>query len=494
MKPEVVFTSEADAIATDHLLQHYERGRLQEDLCFALWRPSTGHQRRTALIDEIILPETGERSLHGNASLEPAYLARAIRLARDKGTGLAFMHSHPGSGWQGMSTTDAATERDALAYPAGITGLPLVGLTVGRNGYWSARFWERIHKTMQYQWCSKVRVIGPQSYRMYFNDDLMPVPERKDVLRRTFHTWGRNSQGMIARMKVGIVGLGSVGCIVAEAVARIGVREVTLIDPDTIEEHNLDRLIYARHQDVGSLKVDVAARSMREHSTASSIDITQLPLSVHTAAAYQAALDCDIIFSCVDRPVARDVLNYVAQAHLVPVVDGGVAVEFDQRMDMLFSAHWRAHIITPYHQCLRCNGQYNSGMVTTELDGSLDNPSYVTNIPIEERGANQNVLPFSLSLASMEVNLMLRYLLARDWWPLVSQQEYQFITAAINNNTRQCHPNCSFRQRRAQGDACKPFYIMDGHSIASPSQASKSRWSVYRDILVRLAGKVAGRS
>ena len=40
MSSEVVFTSEADSISSEHLLQHYRRDRRQEDLCFALWRPS----------------------------------------------------------------------------------------------------------------------------------------------------------------------------------------------------------------------------------------------------------------------------------------------------------------------------------------------------------------------------------------------------------------------------------------------------------------------
>ena len=99
-------------------------------------------------------------------------------------------------------------------------------------------------------------------------------------------------------------------------------------------------------------------------------------------------------------------------------------------------------------------------MVVTELDGSLDDPSYISNLPAEERGGNQNVFPFSLSVAGMEVNLMLRYLLTRDWWPVVRQQDYQFMTGETRIINGECHLNCSFRQRRAQGDAEVPSYLM----------------------------------
>ena len=470
MNFEVVFTSEADSNSSEHLLQHYRRNKHQEDLCFALWRPSTGQLRRTALIDEIILPNKGERTLHGNASFEPDYLARAVKIACENKAGLAFIHSHPVPGWQGMSDADVEAERDVLAYPAGATGLPLVGLTIGTDGYWSARFWEKDGRQMHHHWCEKVRVVGPQVYKIYSNDNIAPPPLRKEVLKRTFDVWGHESQNTIARLKVGIVGLGSVGCIVAEAIARIGVTQVTLIDPDRVEKHNLDRLLYGTAIDVGKLKVDLAAQVMRRNATAEKIQITALPFSVHDETAYKAALDSDILFSCVDRPVARDVLNYIAQAHLIPVIDGGIAVETDRRQNRLFSAHWRAHIITPYHQCLRCNRQYNSSMVVMELDGSLDDPSYISNLPPEERVGNQNVFPFSLGVAGMEVNLMLRYLLAADWWPLVRQQDYQFVTAETRIINGECHPNCSFRQRRAQGDAENPSYL-----IRTPPESRKCR-------------------
>ena len=460
MSSEVVFTAEADSISSEHLLQHYRSDKSQEDLCFALWRPSTGRLRRAALIDEIILPQKSERILHGNTSFEPNYLSRVAKIAIKKKAGIAFMHSHPSPGWQGMSVPDVEAERDVLAYTAGVTGLPLVGLTIGTDGYWSARFWERDGGQMRRRWCEKVRVVGPQSYKIYANDNIAPPPLRKKVLKRTFDTWGGESQNTIACLKVGIVGLGSVGCIVAEAIARIGVAQVTLIDPDIVEEHNLDRLLYGTTKDIGKLKVNLAARAMRRNATAQKIQITALPFSIHDEVAYRAALDCDIIFSCVDRPVPRDVLNYIAQAHLIPVIDGGIAVETDRQKDRLSSAHWRAHIVTPYHQCLRCSRQYNSSMVVMELDGSLDDPSYISNLPPEERVSNQNVFPFSLGVAGMEVNLMLRYLLAADWWPLVRQQDYQFISAETRIINDKCHPNCSFRQRRAQGDVENPSYLI----------------------------------
>ena len=457
---EVAFASEAESTAIEHLLQHYRKKRLQEDLCFALWRPSTGQSRRAALIDEIILPRNNERSLHGGASFEPSYLSRALRMAALRKAGLAFMHSHPSSGWQNMSPLDIEAERDVLAYPACATGLPLVGLTVGNDGYWSARFWEKDNGEMHRHWCEKVRIAELERCRFHFNDFILRPPQRKEILKRTFDTWGREAQETISRLRFGIVGLGSVGCIVAEALSRIGATRVTLIDYDEVKEHNLDRLLYGTRNDIGKRKVDLAAKSMRRNATSEHIEITSIPTSIREEFAYRNALDCDVLLCCVDRPVARDVLNYIAHAHLIPVIDGGIAIEVDPRNGSLHSAHWRTHLVTPYHRCMRCNGQYDSSMVVMELDGSSDDPSYVSNLPDEARSGNQNVFPFALSAAAMQINLTLRHLLSADWWPSVRQQDYQFVTGTVRIINEDCHPNCSFRKRRALGDAEKPPYLL----------------------------------
>ena len=459
MKYDVVMTHEANTTAIEHLLRHYQQGKLQEDLCFALWRTSTGLNRKAAIIYEIILPKEGEHHLTGNASFTHEYAGRAIMEARRQNAGLAFMHSHPKSGWQGLSYPDEMAERIVLAPPTRTTGRPLVGMTVGSDGFWSARFWESKEGKPRCQWCEKVRLVGPRSYKLQFNDRIVQPSTRREALRRTYDSWGASAQNDISRMRVGIVGLGSVGSIVAEAMARIGVRQITLFDPDRVEEHNLDRLLYGTARDIGKLKVDLAKSKMRLSATAEGVAIKAISKSIKDRSAFSEMLDCDIILSCVDRPVARDILNYVANAHLIPVIDCGVAIKKDRRRDMLEGAHWRAHIITPYHQCLRCNRQYSTGMVSAELDGSLDNPSYISALPDEEVPGNQNVFPFGLGVAALAVNLMTRYLIGQEWWPAVQQQEYQFQTGKISVTNEECLTQCAFRARRAMGDAANPSYI-----------------------------------
>src|SRR5437660_12694374 len=120
----------------DRAAGHLVRPDGQEDLCFGLWFPSQGKGRLTALVQNLVLPRQGERRVHGNASFLPNYFERALGAAVAAGAGLAFLHSHPAPGWQGMSRDDVVAEEGHAAAARGATGLPLLGLTAGNDGAW----------------------------------------------------------------------------------------------------------------------------------------------------------------------------------------------------------------------------------------------------------------------------------------------------------------------------------------------------------------------
>src|SRR5258706_523878 len=282
------------------LRSHLIRPDGDEDLAFALWSPSAGAQRLTALIHTVLLPQEGDRQVHGNVSFNQQYFERVCRLALAEGLGIAFLHSHPYPGWQGMSWDDVVAERRLAGATAALTDLPLVGLTIGSDGAWSARFWDhgegRAHAR---QWCSNVRVLGSR-LRVTYSDELLPPPAFRDMFKRTISVWGPEAHVNLARLRVGIVGLGSVGALVAESLARMGLTRFLLIDFDRVEAHNLDRLVIATEADIGRLKTDVARDRMLAIATAESADVCAVPFSIVEPEGYCGGLDCDVLFCCVD--------------------------------------------------------------------------------------------------------------------------------------------------------------------------------------------------
>jgi hypothetical protein len=398
----VAMTSEVAMALRRHLKKPEAR---QEDLTFAVWRPSRGERRLTAVVQRVLLPGADERILQGNVAFTAAYLVRVLGELKE-GEGLALIHSHLGPGWQDMSDDDVVAERDRLAGAVfGRTGLPVVGLTWGTDDAWSARCWNRVGPgVFDRQWATHVRVVG-RTMSWTFHPALRPVPTTAGSQVATVSVWGERAQADLVRCRVGVVGLGSVGSLVNEALARLGIRDVTLIDHDHVEERNLDRTAGALAADAKkrSLKVEVAGRHASAVATAGDFHVREVPVSVLTPEGLAAALDCDVLFSCVDRPWPRHLLNSVAYAHLIPVIDGGVLVAVDG--DRLLHADWRVHAVGPRRPCLVCLGALDLGDVALDMAGKLDEPDYVRNLPPERSGviSRRNVYAFSMSVAAHEV-------------------------------------------------------------------------------------------
>ena len=449
MRFEAVLPETLAERARNHLLGLIRRGKMQEDLCFALWRPSTGACRTTGVVTELVLPLRGERNLHRNVSFEPSYLARAARLACQTNTGVAFMHSHPSPGWQTMSPTDVVAERDRIAPPSRAAGLPLLGFTVGTDGIWSARFWSWNGQEFERVFCEKVRVVG-NGIHLSANPCHSPRFVHSTRLRRTLDTWGPECQDVLASLRIGVVGLGSVGSIIAETLARVGATDILLLDADRVEEHNLDRLLYATASDIGRFKVDLVAEQLRRNATASSFRVDAKRAWVQERDAYAAALDCDILFAAVDRPLPKDLLNNIAYAHCIPLVFGGVRVA-KKSNDRLADATWSVVRVGPGACCLRCDKQYTTSEVTMERDGSLDKPSYV--VQSDTLPGNENVFPFSANLGSLMVLEMLRGILREPWWPPApTKLHYSYVSSRMTPQIAECRPGCSVAARMAHGD------------------------------------------
>lgn len=474
----MIYSAAIPSKVNDQFLAHLLRDDGQEDLCFALWYPSQGKKRTTALMQRVILPNQGEWDVHSNASFLPEYLERVIALALEHNSGIAFFHSHLGPGWQGMSEDDVMAEERMAATVQASTGLPLLGMTLGTDGAWSARFWHKLApRKYARKWCSTVRVVG-EMLKITFNDQLVPDFESKPELSRTISAWGEAEQQTLMKMNVGIVGAGSVGSMVAEALVRMGIGHITLIDFDSVEQINLDRLLHASRLDalLQKSKVEVIAQGLKKSATTHPFQVETFENSIVEPEGFAAALDCDVLFSCVDRPWARSVLNFIAYAHLIPVLDGGIRVERKKSGEGLLRADWRTQIVGPDNPCLECLGQYNSGDVSTERDGYFDKPGYVAGLPKTHfLNHNENVFPVSLSLASQEVQYFLNLILSLPSGLPRKPQLYHFIQGETEYLEKDCHTNCLFPTFIAYGDRA-PIEVTGNHQIAIVARKQREKY------------------
>jgi len=465
----VALSHEVNAVLMKHLI----RFDGQEDLIFALWTPSQGTNRLTGLIHTPLPPIEGDRQCHGNASFNPQYFERISKVAFKEKCGIAFLHSHPGPGWQGMSKDDIVAETKYASAVAALTDLPLLGLTVGSDGTWSARMWEHVRdRSYQRKWCHSVRCVG-QRLAVNFNDTLIERPEFLETFKRTVTVWGEVNHINMARLRIGIIGLGSVGSIIAEALARMGMTRFVLIDFDEVQKHNLDRLLGATLDDLGKLKIVVAEREIRKSATAARVDILPVPASVAEEVGYHAALDCDVIFSCVDRPRPRSILNHIAYSHLIPVIDGGIEVRFNKNLEFT-GVDWQLQTVAPGRPCLDCLGVFNPADVSTEVEGKLDDPTYLRGLPESHRfKRNENVFPFSANLASLEILQFVALSTSIAGISDFGVQRYRYNPGILEcDKEKFCRPDCGYAVLTGQGDR---FFTLFGFDIAAETARTRQR-------------------
>lgn len=495
MKYRVVIRETLHQELTKHLLHGLRHGMLQEEACLALWRRGDGYNRYTGVLIEVVLPKYGERDLHGNVTIHDRYLNRVLDRALEKNAGVAVLHSHPGPGWQSLSSIDEDTESNIVAPFVRETGHPLLGLTMGSDGVWSGRFWrKRRQGGLTAMHCTDVRRIGPRAARSDVAPDAYPPYTRREGLVRTIDCWGLKAQTKLARTHVCVVGAGSVGSMVLEALARSGFEEVTVIDDDVVEAKNLDRLVYADPCCIGVRKVDLAVARARRVATAHKPTLRAVPFSIRTERAYQLAADADIIICCVDNAEARDVLNHVAYSNCLPLIDGGVLVETRKR---LLSAKWRLHLVGPDMRCLRCLGQYTSDDARDERFGIKNRGNYIDTEIEDGPEPGQNTFTFCSIVAAESMRILVRYLIGEDWWHdarITSGQwsfEHRFIEAKTDffEHPGECVSTCEFSNSRlGLGQGGRPTYPFKDEPTDTFVERTKR---IYKNTTMKMSRAIA---
>lgn len=383
-------------LLSEELKSHLLRDDGQEDICLAVYKPSRGTTRFTAILCEAILPEPGGRRVHGIVTFTGQYVLRVAHRAAICGGGVAIIHSHPcGRSWQFMSEPDRDAEEAYAILTREVTGLPLVGMTLaGQSEVWSARVWCDFSPTVaQHRDAESVRTIG-ETLKIDWNEALRPVPAALPTLERTTSCWGEAIQADIARLNVLIVGLGTTGIDVAARLSATGIEHIGAMDFDGIESVNLDRLLAATSLDVWlhRSKLEVAARETARSATAANFRLSRYEGSICEPDSIRQALDYDLIFSCIDdHPWPRSILNMLAYTDLIPVIDGGVHIDAFERGAGLRNATWRSHVLRPGRACMACIGQLDTGSIYADKNELFEDADYISGLPNSDRPANQNV-------------------------------------------------------------------------------------------------------
>jgi hypothetical protein len=173
----------------------------------------------------------------------------------------------------------------------------------------------------------EVQVLA-ETFRILTPTGGRAIPPLSYEARRTYDrqimAFGEEGQQALAHLRVGIVGTGGIGSIIAEDLPRQGVKSVALVDPDYLGLSNLSRWQGAHPEDVGKLKVRILAKRLKAMFPA--IKITPVASSLASAKALKALKSCDVIVGAVDNHLARFLLNRLSVQYLIPYLDAATVI------------------------------------------------------------------------------------------------------------------------------------------------------------------------
>lgn len=243
--------------------------------------------------------------------------------AEKRDLGILKIHSHPG-GYPEFSTTDDDSDNDLFNSVFGWTDskFPHASAVMLPDG---RMFGRAILRDGRFQALDSILVPG--------DDIKFWTPgyggRQPGFMQRHSQLFGAGTTRKLRDMSAAVIGCSGTGSPVVEQLARLGVGRLVLVDPDRVEEKNLNRILNASREDayLKRLKVEVMAKGIARMGFGTEVEI--IPEDLATPRAVKAVAECDVVFGCMDGVEGRHLLNRLAAFYLLPYFDLGVKLVAD---------------------------------------------------------------------------------------------------------------------------------------------------------------------
>lgn len=128
--------------------------------------------------------------------------------------------------------------------------------------------------------------------------------ENENMYTRTEQALGSCAVTKLMGAKVIVFGIGGVGGFAAEALARAGVKDITIVDSDVVVPSNINRQIIALHSTLGRPKVDVMKERIVDINPGAKVTPMNLFYSIDTASVFDFSA-YDYVLDCIDSVTAK---------------------------------------------------------------------------------------------------------------------------------------------------------------------------------------------
>lgn len=328
----------------------------------------------------------------------------ALKIARERGLVALWVHTHPGDG----AVVDPS-EHDLVVNSmlgdlfADRTGSGQFGyLILGRKGD-ALAFTGELAGMLDGP-ISRLSIIG-QAWVFRTAQNVTERDNDLELFDRHVRAFGGHVQAAIGTLTIAVVGAGGTGSAVAEQLARLGVRNFILIDPDHLSASNTTRVYGSTPGDVGRAKVDVLGDHLER--IAAGVTTLRIQDTIVREDVARVLAGADVVFGCTDDNAGRLRLSRLPYFHLVPVIDCGVLLDAasDGSIRGIFG---RVTTVQPGASCLICRNRVDPMLAEAETRSQAEQrklvkEGYAPALP----GVEPAVVAFTTMAAAAAVNELL---------------------------------------------------------------------------------------
>ena len=270
-----------------------------EGFAFGLARPCRRNNGLAYVVECLLELEDAdyEHRSGGGVTTTVTFSNRINQIAVDaaqQGLIPVHLHSHP-AGVETFSGYDDRHEQMLHQWLQGQAQPLLISLVQAVSSEPRARLWLQ-GRTEELMVRNGLQVFSSKS------SAYLPALARQNI-------FGEGLRKAASQLQIAIVGVGGIGMLVAEQLARAGFTRFVLVDHDKVEISNLNRLPTLSQSDLGRLKVKAAKNLIQKASRAvgTNAQIHALPYDIYTAPkrVKNTVSQCDIILALTDNELSR---------------------------------------------------------------------------------------------------------------------------------------------------------------------------------------------
>lgn len=251
-----------------------------------------------------------------------------------RGMAILKIHSHP-TGYDNFSAIDDEADRDLFESINAWLGddLPNASAVMLPNGQVFAR---TVSASGKFERVFLVSVAGDEMRFWHYNETHRSESISADksdrtpgFSLRTQQAFGSGTVALLSRLSVAVIGASGTGSPTIEMLARLGIGELIIVDPDRVEEKNRNRILntFPEHADRKDFKVEVLADAIRRMGFGT--HVVPIAENLWKADVVRRVAQCDVLFGCMDSVDGRDLLNHLAAYYSIPYLDVGVRLDSD---------------------------------------------------------------------------------------------------------------------------------------------------------------------